>query len=166
MYVRQKALALREDVRVFSDEKQQNQLYAIKTGSIIDFSAKYTITTVDGQPVGSMKRKGLRSIFNTDYRIMDANDQEVGQIREENAWVKLIDGLVGEIPLVGWVITMLINPKYILSLNGQPALRLVKKPAFFEGLFHLEKLGEYDEKQETLALNSILMMLLLERSRG
>lgn len=166
LYVRQKALALREDVRVFSEEAQTNLLYQINADRIIDWSAKYTIRDASGMEVGSVKRKGMRSIFNTDYRIENANGEEVGKIKEESAWTKVLDSLAGEVPLVGFLLTMMINPAYLVEYNGAVTLRLAKKPAFFEGKFEIEKVAELDEQTESLLVPSVLMMLMLERQRG
>lgn len=166
LYVRQKVLALRENVRVFEDEAQQRQLYEIQADRILDFSARYRVSTPDGRTVGTAGRKGMRSLWSATYVIADADDREIGTIREENPFVKLLDGLVSEIPLVGGVLAMLINPSYLVDLRGQTVLRLKKRPAFFEGRFTLDKLAEFDEQDEAIVLTSTLMMLLLERGRG
>ena len=63
LYVKQKLLALKEDVKIFSDEAQSQQLYQLKANKIIDFSAQYNITRPDGSAVGAVKRKGMRSIW-------------------------------------------------------------------------------------------------------
>ena len=166
LYVRQKLLALREDVRVFADEEQQRQIYQINADRILDWSANYRIRRVDGDTVGTVRRKGMRSLWNATYEIGDANDAQVGLIHEENAMVKVLDALVGEIPFVGWVLTMLVNPSYLVEMNGRTVLRLKKQPAFFEGKFHLENMAELSEDEEALILPSVLMMLMLERNRG
>lgn len=162
MYVRQKILALREDVKVFADEQQQRQLFQIKADRIIDFSAQYNITAIGGGPVGSVKRQGMRSLWKATYDIRDPFGGEVGLIHEENPWLKVLDGLLSEIPFLG----MLVNPAYLVDLRGQTVLYLKKQPAFFEGRFTLDKRGEFSEADEKLLLSSVLMMLMLERSRG
>ncbi len=162
MYVRQKILALKEDVKVFADEQQQRQLFQIKADRVIDFSAQYNIAVVGGGPVGAVKRRGMRSIFKATYDIKDANGGDVGLIHEENPWIKVLDALVSDIPFLG----MFINPAYLIDLNGQNKLYLKKQPAVFEGKFTLDKRGEFDDAQEKLLLASVLMMLLLERARG
>jgi hypothetical protein len=43
---------------------------------------------------------------------------------------------------------------------------LTKQPAFFEGKFGLDKLTEISQIEEQRALLSLLMMVLLERTRG
>jgi hypothetical protein len=64
----------------------------------------------------------------------------------------------------------LFHPAYILTRpsapDAAPALRLLKQPAFFEGKFRVERLAELDQDEETRALLGLLMMIMLERSRG
>lgn len=162
LYVKQKALALKEDVKIFADESQQRQLYQMKANKIIDFSAQYNITRPDGGPVGVVKRKGMRSLWKATYNIMDAGGAEVGLIHEENPWIKVLDGLVSDVPFVG----MFINPAYLVDLRGQAVLYLKKQPAMLEGKFTLEKRGDFSDADEGLLLSSLIMMLMLERMRG
>jgi hypothetical protein len=45
-------------------------------------------------------------------------------------------------------------------------MRLTKQPAFFEGVFTLEKLSELSAEEELNLLLAFLMLNLLERERG
>jgi hypothetical protein len=166
LYVRQKALALREDVRIYADEQQQQQLYQLNADRIIDWSANYRVRTADGQDLGSLGRKGMRSLWNATYEITDPTGQPNAIIHEENPWIKVLDGLVGELPVVGMITTMFINPAYLADRDGQTLLRMKKEPAFLEGRFTIQKLGEFHEREESLLLASLMMMILLERQRG
>jgi uncharacterized protein YxjI len=166
LYVRQKALALREDVRIFADEQQQQQLYQLNADRIIDWSANYRVRTADGVDLGSLRRKGMRSLWKASYDVTDANGQIAAVIHEENPWIKVLDGLVGELPVVGMILPMFINPAYLADRDGQSLLRMKKQPAFLEGKFTIEKLAEFSEREESLLLASLVMMILLERQRG
>lgn len=166
-YVKQKLFKLKEDINVFADEQQTQHLYNIKADRIIDFSAKYRFTTANGQPIGSIKRQGMRSIFKANYEIFDAHEMQVMQIHEENAWIKVVDALLGELPLVGMFTGYFFNPAYIVSrMDNSPVARLKKQPAFFEGIFQLEPLGPIPPEEEARVLLSVLTMTLLERARG
>ena len=165
-YVKQKLFRLREAVTVFADEQQNQSLYQIKADRIIDFSARYNFSDYQGLPIGAVKRKGLRSLWKAHYEIFDG-DQVVMSIREENGWIKIVDGLVGEIPIVGMFTGYLFHPAYlVLDANEQPLLRAEKQPAFFESEFKIEKLGHIDTEDQQRAILSLLMMTLLERGRG
>ena len=167
-YVRQKLLKLKEDINVFADEEQTHHLYNIKADRILDFSAKYNFTDNQGRSVGAIKRKGMRSIFKAHYEIYDSSGVLSMEIHEENGWIKVVDSLVGELPVIGMFTGYFFNPGYIISrANGAAQIaRLKKQPAFFEGIFELEKLGDLSEDDEALVLLSALTMTLLERSRG
>lgn len=166
-YVKQKLLKLKEDINVFADEQQTQHLFNIKADRVIDFSARYNFTAASGQPVGSIKRKGMRSIFKANYEIYGPDGSQAMNIHEENAWIKVVDSVLGELPIIGMFTGYFFNPAYIVSrMDGTAVARLQKQPAFFEGVFNLESLAPVSSEEETLVLLSVLTMTLLERSRG
>ena len=166
-YVKQKMFKLKEDIGVFADEGKTQLLFNVKADRIIDFSASYRFTNADGTVLGSIKRKGMRSIFKAHYLIFDPTDNQVMEIHEENGWIKVIDALVGEVPVLGMFTGYLFNPAYIVSrMDGQQVMKLQKEPAFLESKFKLLPLGQIEGDEETLVLLSALTMTLLERSRG
>lgn len=168
LYVKQKAFKLKEAITVFADEAQTTPLYRIQADRVIDFSATYHITTADGAALGSIGRKGMRSIWRAHFEVKGPGGAPKFVIREENPWVKVIDGLVGEIPVVGLLTGYLFHPAYRVSAGegGPPVLRIVKEPAFLEGRYRIERLADVSEDDETLATLSLLMLTLLERDRG
>ena len=166
-YVKQKLLKLKEDINVFADEGQTQHLFNIKADRIIDFSAKYNFTDAQGGSLGSISRKGMRSIFKAHYLIFDESGNQTMEIHEENGWVKVVDALLGEIPLLGMFTGYFFNPSYIVSrMDSTQVARLKKQPAFFEGVFQLEPLIEIGDDEETKVMLSVLTMTLLERARG
>jgi uncharacterized protein YxjI len=169
-YVKQKAFKLKEDVTVFADEGQTRPLYNIKADRIIDISARYTITDVNtGAVIGAVKKQGLRSLWKAHYDVFDplGGEQPLFSIREANPWIKVADGLFGELPIIGLFSGYLFHPTYLLQRGeGNVVMSLKKQPAFFEGKFSLEKQGQLTPAEETLATVSMLMFLLLERARS
>src|SRR5688500_4645061 len=156
-YVKQKLLKLKEDINVFADEQQTQHLYNIKADRMLDFSAKYNFTDARGNSVGAIKRKGMRSIFKAHYEIYDPSGVLALEIHEENAWIKVVDSLVGELPVIGMFSGYFFNPAYIVSRTGGTGVaRLQKQPAFFEGVFALEKIGDMSEDEEARVLLSVL----------
>lgn len=165
-YVKQKAFRLKEDITIFADEAQIQPLYRLNANRIIDFTATYTITTPSGAVVGSVLRRGMRSLWKATYEINDQVGNTVGLIHEENPWTKVIDGLVGEIPVVGLFSGYMIHPAYLIDLHGQTMFLLKKQPAMFEGRFRLTPREGYQESYEALSIVATIMALLLERLRG
>jgi len=166
-YVKQKLFKLKEDINVFADENQTRLLFNIKADRVLDFSAKYNFSDGSGRSLGSIKRKGMRSIFKASYEIYDERDSQVMKINEENGWIKVVDSLIGEVPLVGMFTGYFFNPSYIVTrLDNTSIARLAKQPAFFEGKFQMTKLAEMQPDEETRAMLGLLTMTLLERVRG
>lgn len=168
-FVSQKVLALKEDVRIFQDESKSRQLFQINADRVIDFSAQYHIKNSEtGQTIGSVKHKGMRSIWKATYLIFNAAGEQVYTIQEDNPWAKVGDALLSEVPILGMFSGYMFHPKYSAKdMNGNSVMRLDKKPSFFERSYAVEKLdSSLDNASEELILMSYMMMIQLERSRG
>jgi hypothetical protein len=167
-YVRQKMFKLKEDVIVFNDESKSKELFRIKANQWIDFNASYSMTEVEsGKNFGRLARKGIRSLWKSQYDIVDENDLAKYQINEDNGWVKVLDGLVGEIPIVGMFTGYFLNPSYTVKDNsGKEYFKLKKMPSLIGRRFQLDRLIDIDDEDESLVILSFLMMVLLERARG
>jgi len=165
-YVKQKLFKLKEEVTVFADAQQTRPLYRINADRVLDFSARYHFTDVSGINLGSVKREGMRSLWKAHYNIFEV-DAPVMTIREENPWVKVLDGLFSAIPIIGMFSGYILHPAFLVSrIDGTVVMRLEKQPSFFESKFTIRKQVELDEGGETRVLLSVLMMILLERARG
>jgi len=89
-FCKQKAFKLREDIRVFTDESQSDLLLAMKTDTIIDFSASYDITLADGSKIASLRRKGMKSLFRDSWQVFDAEGNEIAKIEEDSVMLGLL----------------------------------------------------------------------------
>jgi uncharacterized protein YxjI len=166
-YVKQKAFKLREAITVFTDATQSTPLCTIKTNKIIDFSAQYFFANMHGDPLGSVKRAGARSLWKANYTVLDTAENPVLKINEENGWVKVLDTLLLEVPLLGIFSGLFFNPSYLVTRpDGAPVARIKKEKAIFEGKFKIEKLGEIDPEEELRFLLGCFTSILLERFRG
>ena len=169
LYVRQKLLKFKEHVEVYTDDTKSQKLCDIKADRVIDWSASYHFTSPDGNGFGGVRRKGTRSLWRAHYEIFETEEGTDTEftVREEKAMTKVMDGIFGGIPLIGGLTGYVFNPAYIVSRpDGTPVIRLKKKPAFWEGKFVIEQLGELDPQEQVRTLVALLMMLFLERRRG
>ncbi|MCX6977707.1 MAG: hypothetical protein NTX04_07160, partial [Verrucomicrobia bacterium] len=168
VFTRQKIFKFREHVEVFTDSTQTTLLANIRANKVIDWSARYFATTPNGAPIGSMGRRGWRSLWKAHYEVFNPGDDAPDfSIREENPWSKVADSLLGQIPFLGLATGYLFHPRYLATRsNGQPAIRLTKLAAFFEGRFQIEQVGDLTPNEELNLFLSFLMLILLERNRG
>lgn len=166
LYIKQKLFKLRETINVFTDETQSTPVATIQADRMITFSAKFNFTDPQGQPLGAVGRQGMRSIWRARYDLFDAAGQPAGNIREENPFAKVIDGMLESIPLVGAFAGYLFQPRYLLTgPDGAPVMRLHKRPSFFMRRFEVERLAETNPEVTQRDVLALLMLVLLERRR-
>lgn len=165
-YVKQKLFKFREKVEVFTDSSRRQLSATIQADRMIDFNANYAFQSPDGARLGSVRRRGFKSLWRAHYEILDGNGQIAFEIREENPWAKIVDSVVGDIPIVGMFTGFFCHPKYAILQNGAPILHMTKQRSFLESSFHIEKSGEVPEGADLPIMLSLLMFVLLERSRG
>ena len=134
-YVKQKLFKLKEAITVFADQSQTEPVFHISADRVIDWSARYTFTDRNGMQLGAVKRQGMKSLWRARYDVLD-QEHPAFTITEENPFAKVMDRLLGEVPIVGVVSGYLFHPSYqVARPDGTVVLRLKKQPAFFEGKF-------------------------------
>jgi hypothetical protein len=165
-YVRQKLLAFRDSVTIYTDEAQATPIYTINADRVIDFTANYHFADAGGRPLGYVRREGMRSLWRAHYKI-SVGDRPIFEVNEESAWVRLADSVVSEIPFVGAFTGYFLNPTYLVSrIGGGEALRMVKRPALLETHFAIDQVGDISADEQACTLLGLMMIILLERSRG
>lgn len=165
--VKQKAFKLKESVSVYADEDERDLRYTIQADRVIDFSANYRFADASGRSLGVIRRHGMRSLWKAHYEIADETGETRFTLTEENPWVKVLNGLLEDIPGMNLISGFVLHPRYAVKRpDGQAVLRLKKEPSFLERRFSIAQLAPLDEREETLAVLGIMMMVLLERVRG
>ena len=168
LYTKQKMFKFREHVEIWTDPSQGTRLAEIKSNKVIDWSARYFSTDAQGGEIGSVGRRGWRSMWKAHYETFNPGDSSPDfSIKEENAWTKVADSFLSEIPIIGMFSGYFLHPSYLATrANGNPAMRMTKQAAFWEGRFRLDKLGEMTAREELNLFLSFMMLVMLERQRG
>ena len=115
-FCKMRAFKLKEDFRILAADKK-TELIQVKARSVIDFGATYDVFDASTeQLLGSFRRKGLKSIFKDEWVIFDANESEVGMIREDSGGMAFLRRMLGGI-------TDLFSPQqHFGSIGEQPVL--------------------------------------------
>lgn len=164
-YVREKVFSWRDSIKVYRDSSKKEELYHLRSNKLIDFQQTFTIKDAKGNIVGKARRKTFKSFWTATFHIYDANDNHLYTIKERSGFVRMMDGMVGEIPVIGFFSGYIFNPKYVLTdLNGAEYMEVSKKPSFFGRKF---KLNQFKPSQDdSLFILSFMMMLISDRDRG
>ncbi len=118
-YCKKKAMKLKEDIRVFADEKQSEEIMMIKARSIMDTAGTYDVfDSKTNAPIGALRRKGWKSMSRDTWEILDTAGQVEGTLIEDSA-VKafLRRALLGS----------LLPQSFDLDYKGQLAMNLKQK---------------------------------------
>ena len=118
-YCRQKMFKLREDIRVYTDETQGQELLYIQARQILDFSAAYDVNdSLTGVKVGTLRRRGMRSILRDQWDVLAPDERVVGTLFEDDATRAALRRL-----LLG----RLLPQDYDVTIEGQRVMDLKQR---------------------------------------
>lgn len=156
LYSKQKAFKLKEDIRIYTGEDMGTEVLTIRTDQIIDLGATYHVhdSQQGGVRVGSLKRKGLKSMLRDEWVILDSSGQEVGTIQEDSVALALLRRL-----MVGW----LLPQKYYGSIGNIPVSLFTRNFNPFVSKisldFSMDTQGQLDRR---LGIAAVIMLLAIE----
>lgn len=107
-FIKMKAWKLKEDIRLFRDSTQQQEIMAIHARNIIDFGATYdVIDSASGTALFSLRRSGIRSTFlRGHWVIQDSCETPLAEILETSSALALARRYFGIIPYVGGILDL------------------------------------------------------------
>ena len=125
-FSKQKAFKLKEEIRLWTGEDMSREVLSIKARRMLDISATYDVTdSTTSQKVGALRRKGLKSMLQDEWLILDAQDREIGMIKEDSTVLALIRRFIEMASLLipqsfhGFVGN---NPVCVFKQNANPFL--------------------------------------------
>lgn len=90
-YCRQKLFKFREEIVLYTDRSREKELVRIKARQIIDFAATYDVKLPNGQVIGSLRRKGLKSTFVRDeYVVFEERNTQIATLQEDSTFRALV----------------------------------------------------------------------------
>jgi hypothetical protein len=141
-----KPFRLKEDMRVYDDDRRGLELLMIRARQWLDFSAAYDVTdSFTGEHVGTVKRNGWRSMLRDKWEFYGPDGIILGTL-EEDSWL---------LALLRRFLSDLIPQSYdIVDVNG--ALLGEAKQFFNPFLYKLRLLLYGDPRQSTIDRRLIL----------
>jgi hypothetical protein len=119
-YVRQKKMALKEDIRFYADEGMTRELFRIKARSMFDIGgARYEVLANGEGKIGSLEHHFGKSLLRSTWIVRGPEDVELATARERSAVGGILRRAVDFVPDVGGLIPIPYNFE-ILSPAGEP----------------------------------------------
>ena len=97
-FVRQKKMAIKEDIRFYADENQTHELWRIKARSMMELSGRYDVTTPEGEKIGVLGKVFGKSLLRSTWQIFDSADQEVAIAMERSMPVAILRRVIDAVP--------------------------------------------------------------------
>lgn len=88
MYIKHPVFRLREEFMVYADEAQTRPLLLIKSKQVVAINFSYeVIDAATGRVLGSVQKKGWKSLLRDKFILFDATGTEIGYAEEQGASV-------------------------------------------------------------------------------
>jgi hypothetical protein len=145
-FVRQKKLAIKEDIRFFADETEAEELFRIKARAVFEVRGRFDVTTPEGERIGLLEKVFGISLLRSTWRIYDANEQQVALAQEKSMPIAILRRAIdlvpyGELIPIVFQFTILMDgrevgelrrpiglrDRYILKLGGDPDRRIDRR---------------------------------------
>jgi hypothetical protein len=127
-YVRQKKLAIREDIRFFADEQETQELFRIKARSVLDTGGSRYDVFAEHEQLGTLEHVFAKSLIRSTWRVRDAQGQEVATAQERSVPMAVARRLIDFVPYGEWIpipynFDLLVDGAVIGHLNRKFQLR-------------------------------------------
>jgi uncharacterized protein YxjI len=154
-YSKQKLLKLKEDIRIYSDDTMQYELFKIQQTQIIDAWGKFMIIdSATNQSLGYFKRKALMSGFIKDeYEFYSPADQMVGRLAEGTGR-GIMRKFIGLIP-----------EKLTLEYMGRPVTEIRQQFKIIGDIWEVDCTNVGPELDRRVLLGGLILMGMIERDR-
>ena len=152
-FVRQKRMAIKEDIRFFAREDESEELFRIKARSLMELGGRYDVTTSAGERVGVLEKVFAKSLLRSTWRLLDADEQEVAVAQERSLLWALVRRVIDAVPY-GELIPIVfhftidrdgehlgdftrawgVRDRYTLDLSGDPGRAVDRRLAIALGI--------------------------------
>ena len=153
-YAKSKGFKLKEDLRVYENDKMKTELMSIKADRILDFSSSHVVRDSQTDTViGIISREGLKSLARDEWVIRDPEGNEIYRVQEDSL----------ELALVRRLFCNLIPQKFHVTCQGQDTGCHFKQnfnPFLTHYTIDIERWHPQVDKR--LAVAAVLLLLSIE----
>jgi uncharacterized protein YxjI len=127
-FVRQRKMAIKEDIRFFADESESQELFRLKARSFLDTGgSRYDVTDASGESIGVLHHQLRKSLIRSTWEISGANGT-TAIAHERSKPMAIARRLVDFVPYGEWVpipynFDVLLDERVVGHLNRKFQLR-------------------------------------------
>ena len=114
-YVRQKKLAIKEDIRFYGDESETAELFRLQARSVLDMGGSRYDIFAGEERIGFLWHKFRESLLRTTWHIGGGDEEEVAIARERSQVGAILRRVVDFVPDVGGWIPIPYNFEFLIG---------------------------------------------------
>lgn len=117
-FSKQKAFKLKEDIRVYASEAMDEELLRFSARSVIDFGVTFDVVDVAaGETLGSVRRKGMKSLIRDEWIVFGPDDAEIAKVREDSGALAILRRLHE-------LFSVIVPQSHVVEVGGLPVAQL------------------------------------------
>jgi uncharacterized protein YxjI len=98
LYVKQKKLKIKEDIRFRLSPDSEQHVFQIKSKSVFEFRGRHDVLDADGVVIGVLEKAFGKSLLRSHWHVRDATGAEVVEAHEASLAIALIRRVVAFLP--------------------------------------------------------------------
>jgi uncharacterized protein YxjI len=90
LFVKQKKMKIREDIRFRLSPDDDAHLFMIKSKSVFEFRGRHDVLDADGNPIGMLEKDFGKSLVRSHWHVRDAEGNELFDAQEASLLIALV----------------------------------------------------------------------------
>ncbi|MDQ3821837.1 MAG: hypothetical protein M3321_01185 [Actinomycetota bacterium] len=120
LYVKQKKLAIKEDIRFRLSPDDDAHLFMIKAKSVFEFRGRHEVRDADDRVIGQLEKVFGASLLRSHWRIRDPEGNELFEAHESSWTIALVRRFADALP--SWLAVLAYLPfNFVLKRDGKEA---------------------------------------------
>jgi hypothetical protein len=114
-YVRQRKLAIKEDIRFYADESETRELFRLKARSMLDMGGSRYDVFAGEQRIGVLDHMFKQSLLRSTWTVRDGNEAELMIARERSLVAAIARRAIDFVPDIGGLIPIPYNFEFLID---------------------------------------------------
>jgi uncharacterized protein YxjI len=148
LYVKQKKMKIKEDIRFRLSPDGDDHVFMIKSKSVFEFRGRHEVLDAEGAVIGVLEKDFGRSLLRSHWHVRDVSGTEVVEAHEASLAIALLRRVAGFLP--EWLSLLTWLPfNFVLLRDGREAGRYGRVLGTLRDRYVLElgpELGEVDRR--------------------
>jgi len=102
-FVRQKRMAIKEDIRFFADENETRELFRLKARTMLDVGGSRYDISAGEERIGFLWHKFKESLLRSTWHVGGADEQELAIARERSQAAAIARRIIDFVPYGEWI---------------------------------------------------------------